>query len=113
MKMIKDKLSSSGGETFAETLVAALLGGISILMVVTMIVTATNIVRSSEKKMNEFYQGVSETEKMEATTQGSLRAQIYHSSNYTTPDTVTPESTSDIKIRIYDNPDAGLKAYSQ
>ena len=53
--MIENKLSSKAGETLAETLVAALIGGIGLLLLATMIMTATHVVNMGEQKVTAVY----------------------------------------------------------
>lgn len=62
MKNIRNKLSSQKGETLSEVMVAALIGGMALLLLVTMIMSATRMVERSSKKMTVFYDQVSALE---------------------------------------------------
>ena len=52
---ITNKLSSSSGESIAETMVALLIAALAILMLAGAMMTASNIVTRSRNKLNEYY----------------------------------------------------------
>ena len=55
MKKLGMKLHSRSGETIAETLVALLIAAIALTMLAGMITATTNMVKTSEDKMDEYY----------------------------------------------------------
>ncbi len=50
-----DRLARESGETLTETLVSILIGTLALIMLAGAITTATNIVVSSKRKMDEHY----------------------------------------------------------
>ncbi len=60
MKDLKNKiiirLKSSGGESIGEVLVAVLIASVALIMLATMIMYSTNMIRNSRNKMKEYYQ---------------------------------------------------------
>lgn len=55
MKKIRRKLHSNLGESLSETLVAVLLITLALTMLAAMISSAASLVKTSEKKMNDYY----------------------------------------------------------
>ena len=55
MKQIRKKLSSRAGESIAEALIAVLVIAVALTMLASMISATTNMVKTSEKKMDEYY----------------------------------------------------------
>lgn len=55
MKKIAKKLRSQAGESIAETLVAVLVIAVALTMLAAMITATANMVKKSEKKMDEYY----------------------------------------------------------
>lgn len=55
MRKIAKKLRSQAGESIAETLVAVLVIAVALTMLAAMITATANMVKNSEKKMNEYY----------------------------------------------------------
>lgn len=56
MKQIAKKLRSRAGETIAETLVALLVGTLALMILAGMITATANIIRTSEEKMDDYYE---------------------------------------------------------
>lgn len=55
MKQIKVKLRSRLGESMAETLVALLVASLALMVLAGMITATSNIVKTSEEKMDDYY----------------------------------------------------------
>ena len=55
MKKIAKKLRSQTGESIAETLIAVLVIAVALTMLAAMITATANMVKKSEKKMDEYY----------------------------------------------------------
>ena len=55
MKKIRRKLHSNRGESLSETLVAVLLITLALTMLAAMISSTASLVKTSEKKMNDYY----------------------------------------------------------
>lgn len=55
MKQIVKKLRSRAGETIAETLVALLVGTLALMVLAGMITATSNIIKTSESKMDDYY----------------------------------------------------------
>ena len=55
MKKIRRKLHSNRGESLSETLVAVLLITLALTMLAAMISSTASLVKTSEKKMDEYY----------------------------------------------------------
>ena len=56
MNRIRRKIQSNTGESIAETLVAVLLIALALTMLAAMISSTANMVKTSETKMNEYYE---------------------------------------------------------
>lgn len=55
MKKIAKKLCSQAGESIAETLIAVLVIAVALTMLAAMITATANMVKTSEKTMDEYY----------------------------------------------------------
>jgi Tfp pilus assembly protein PilV len=54
---VKKKLRSQAGETLAETLITVLIIAVAMTMLAGMISATASMVKTSENKMKEYYQG--------------------------------------------------------
>lgn len=54
---MKKKLRNQAGETLAETLITVLIIAVAMMMLAGMISATASMVKTSETKMNEYYQG--------------------------------------------------------
>lgn len=61
MKKILTKLRSSAGESIAETLIALLISALAMMLLAGMISSTNNLVRTSETKMNNYYDDTQKT----------------------------------------------------
>ena len=57
MKSFKTKVHSQIGETLAETLITVLIIAVAMTMLAGMISASASMVKKSEKKMDDYYQG--------------------------------------------------------
>ena len=55
---LKSKLGNKAGETIAETLVSLLIAALALTMLAGAIMSASNMIRSSRKALNKYYQNV-------------------------------------------------------
>lgn len=75
MKKIQRKLHSNLGESLSETLVAVLLITLALTMLAAMISSTASLVKTSEKKMNEYYKNNTQLETFASTT-GKVKVDI-------------------------------------
>lgn len=75
MKKIQRKLHSNLGESLSETLVAVLLITLALTMLAAMISSTASLVKTSEKKMNTYYENNAQLETF-ATPAGKVRVEI-------------------------------------
>lgn len=66
MESLRKKLNSNRGESLAEVMVAALIGGFAMLLLASMLMGASRLVQRGETSMNEFYQGMSDLDSFRA-----------------------------------------------
>lgn len=67
MDTLKRKLSSTCGESITEVLISGLVIALGILMAVTMIVAATNIVRKASTSWSDYYTARNKVESRSST----------------------------------------------
>ena len=60
------KVRVRSGETISETLVALLISSLALVMLASMINSTVNLVSTSKKKMNEYYEACAELENFSA-----------------------------------------------
>ena len=75
MKKIQRKLHSNLGESLSETLVAVLLITLALTMLAAMISSTASLVKTSEKKMNAYYENNAQLETI-ATPAGKVKVEI-------------------------------------
>lgn len=72
MKRLRKKLRSQAGESIAETLVALLIAALALTMLAAMINSTVNMVKTSETKMDEYYQNNLGLEEIGTDSQGKI-----------------------------------------
>ena len=75
MKKVQRKLHNNLGESLSETLVAVLLITLALTMLAAMISSTASLVKTSEKKMNEYYENNAMLETF-ASTEGQTSVEI-------------------------------------
>lgn len=96
MRHIRKKLASQKGETLSEVMVAGLIGVMALLLLITMIMSATRMVEKSSKKMSAFYEQVSAVEAGE--TISTDKVEINHDINGEVKINYGP--TDEVKIKV-------------
>lgn len=108
MKQIKNKLTSSKGESIAEVMVASLIAALALLLLATMIMSSTHLVQKSEKTMDDYYNQISNLDS----------GQANHSDSNVTikrtyEDKVTHITVPDITVAVQKYSDSEYFAYSR
>lgn len=65
MERIRRKLKSVRGESLVELLASILIGGLSVTMLATLIITAAHLKESAKKRDKEYYDSLAKAEKQE------------------------------------------------
>lgn len=99
MKKVFSKLKSRLGETFTEILVALLIVALASMLLVSMYSASGSIDMATREQDKEFYEAISQVEKMEGTGD---------------PGTITVSgggTNIEINVNVYSDTDGTLKAY--
>ena len=101
MKKIAKKLRSQAGESIAETLIAVLVIAVALTMLAAMITATANMVKTSEKTMDEYY---TENAALETLSGGTETTIVITSEDETSSGTIESVSAAYAENKVLSEP---------
>jgi Tfp pilus assembly protein PilV len=105
IELIKNRISSKKGESLAEVLIGVLIIAVALLLLSSMIMSASKLVDTGQKEMKEFYNGISNLDQKNSNTEiGNTVVTVTYSDGF---------KNRNINITTYKDKATGLKVYEK